>query len=363
MKSAVPAATAIVMPTKPDMRVMLGMSGGVDSYVAALLLKQSGADVLGVTLRLTEDDNGENARDAAAVAAALGIPHTVYDLRAEFNTWVTDYFVQEFKCGRTPNPCIICNKKIKFGKMLDIAKEHDCAYIATGHYAKVEQDENNGLFALKKASCAEKDQTYFLYTLNQETLSKVLMPLGSYQKAEVRALAEEFALISAKSRDSQDICFIPDGDKNRYLKQFLPETPGRFVDVNGNILGAHKGIFHYTVGQRKGLGIAFGKPMFVLSIHAESNTIVLGEAGSEFSRGCLVTDCNFIPFIAAPDGLECMCKVRYSAKETPCRLTKTKQGYDVQFSVPQRAITPGQAAVFYVDDTVIGGGTIVSPLL
>ena len=358
-----PVATAIVMPTKPDMRVMLGMSGGVDSSVAALLLKNSGADVVGVTLRLTRDDDGENARDAAAVAKTLGIPHITYDLRDDFEKSVTDHFVQEYQCGRTPNPCVICNKKIKFGKMLDIAQEHGCDLIATGHYAKVEKDENSGLYALKKASCIQKDQTYFLYTLTQEKLSKILMPLGSYEKNEVRALANQFQLISAKKRDSQDICFIPDGDKNRYLKQFLPEKPGNFVDTNGNVLGTHKGIFHYTVGQRKGVGIAFGKPMFVLSIHAKTNTIVLGEAGSEFSKGCLVTDCTFLPFDSVPDGLECMCKVRYSAKETPCRLEKTNQGYHVQFSTPQRAVTPGQAAVFYVDDTVIGGGTIAASSL
>ncbi len=358
-----PAATAIAMPTKPDMRVMLGMSGGVDSSVAALLLKNSGADVVGVTLRLTKDDDGKNAEDAAAVAKALGIPHITYDLRDDFEKFVTDHFVQEYQCGRTPNPCVICNKKIKFGKMLDIAQEQECDFVATGHYAKVEKDEKSGLYALKKASCAEKDQTYFLYTLTQEKLSKILMPLGSYEKDEVRALANQFQLVSAKKRDSQDICFIPDGDKNRYLRQFLPEMPGNFVDISGNILGTHKGIFHYTVGQRKGLGIAFGKPMFVLSIHAQTNTIVLGEAGSEFSKRCLVTDCTFIPFDTAPDRFECMCKVRYSAKETPCRLEKTNQGYHVRFSTPQRAVTPGQAAVFYVDDTVIGGGTIVSSSL
>jgi len=359
----VPAAVASAMHTKPNMRIMLGMSGGVDSSVAALLLKNSGADVVGVTLRLTKDDNGENAEDAAAVAKALDIPHITYDLQADFKKTVTDYFVQEYQCGRTPNPCVVCNKAIKFGKMLDIAKEHNCDFIATGHYAKVEKDDKSGLYSLKKASCAEKDQTYFLYTLTQEKLSKILMPLGSYEKDEVRALADQFQLVSAKKRDSQDICFIPDGDKNRYLKQFLPEMPGNFVDINGNVLGTHKGIFHYTVGQRKGLGIAFGKPMFVLAIHAQNNTIVLGEAGSEFSKRCLVTDCNFLPFDAAPDGFECMCKVRYSAKETPCRLEKTKQGYHVRFSAPQRAITPGQAAVFYVEDTVIGGGTIAAPLL
>ncbi len=353
-----PAATASVMLTKPNMRVMLGMSGGVDSSVAALLLKNSGVDVVGVTLLLTQEDHGENARDAALVADALGISHITYDLRAEFKAFVTDHFIAEYQNGRTPNPCVVCNQKIKFDKMLDIAAEHNCDFIATGHYARVTRDAESGMYALKKAACTEKDQTYFLYTLSQETLSKVLMPLGDYTKEEVRKMAEAHHLVSAKKRDSQDICFIPDGDKNRYLKQFLPENPGNFVDVNGNVLGTHKGIFHYTVGQRKGLGTAFGKPMFVLSINPKDNTIVLGEAGTEFSDGCIVENCNFIPFDKAPDGFSCLCKVRYSAKEIPCLLEQTDCGYQVHFSAPQRAITPGQAAVFYVEDTVIGGGTI-----
>ena len=353
-----PAAVASAMHTKPNMRVLLGMSGGVDSSVAALLLKNSGVDVLGVTLLLTQEDNGQNAHDAALVSDSLGISHITYDLRKEFKASVTNHFIAEYQNGRTPNPCVVCNQKIKFGKMLDIAAEYNCDLIATGHYAKVKKDAESGMYALQKAACTEKDQTYFLYTLSQETLSKVLMPLGDYAKEEVRKLAEEHYLVSAKKRDSQDICFIPDGDKNRYLKHFLPEKPGNFVDINGNILGTHQGIFHYTVGQRKGLGTAFGKPMFVLSINPQDNTVVLGEAGSEFSKGCVVENCNFIPFDKAPDGFFCLCKVRYSAKEIPCRLKQTGFGYEVHFDKPQRAITPGQAAVFYVEDTVIGGGTI-----
>lgn len=359
-KSAVQAAMETAMHMGKKMRVMIGMSGGVDSSVAALLLKQSGADVAGVTLVLTDGDDGTNAKDAKEIAGAIGIPHFVADMRADFKKYVTDFFVREYNHGRTPNPCIVCNRTIKFGKMLEFAEKNGYDYIATGHYAKVERNAGSGLYSLKKASYLEKDQTYFLYTLTQERLSKIIMPLGGYTKAQVRDLAEKSGFTNAKKQDSQDICFIPDGDKNRYLKQFLNEKPGPFVDVNGNVLGMHKGIFHYTVGQRKGLGIAFGKPMFVLSVNARDNTVVLGEAESAFSDMFYVQDCNFLPFPAAPDGFECMCKVRYSAQEVACRLTRTENGYCVHLFSPVRAVTPGQAAVFYSGDELVGGGTILT---
>lgn len=343
------------------MRVMIGMSGGVDSSVAALLLKEKGAEVLGVTLLLTEGGE-ENAKEARRVADALGIAHVTADMRRAFQNEVTDYFVREYQNGRTPNPCVACNRTIKFGKMLEFAEQNGCDYLATGHYAKVEQNPKTGLFMLKKAAYLEKDQTYFLYTLTQPQLSRVFMPLGGYTKPQVRALAEQAGLVNAQKKESQDICFIPDGDKNRYLKQFLPDCPGNFVDTDGNVLGVHQGIFHYTVGQRKGLGMAFGKPMFVLSVNAQNNTIVLGEAGSEFSSGFYLEDCNFLPYETPPDELLCCCKVRYSAREVSCRLKKTDEGYLAYLNEPTRAITPGQAAVFYIGDEVIGGGTIVKPV-
>jgi len=356
-KSVAPVAAAIATHTN-NMRIMIGMSGGVDSSVAALLLKQSGAEVIGTTLLLTENDDGSNARDAKAVADALGISHTVCDMRKEFKQYVKDYFVREYKEGKTPNPCIVCNSTIKFGAMFAYAEKNDCDYLATGHYAKVLKNQTNGLYTLQKAACSEKDQTYFLYRLTQKQLAKTKMPLGDYTKSQVRALAESAGIAVFQKRDSQDICFIPDGDKNRYLRQFLPETCGIFVDIHGNVLGTHKGIFHYTIGQRKGLGMAFGKPMFVLSINAKDNTVVLGEAGQEFSEHFCITDCNFLPFAEVPDGFTCMCKVRFSASETPCRLEKTSDGYRVHLETPARAITPGQAAVFYVGDDLVGGGTI-----
>ncbi len=340
------------------MRVMIGMSGGVDSSVAALLLQQSGVDVLGATLLLTENDDGSAARDAKEVAKACGIEHKTFDLRKEFKAFVTDYFVTEYKMGRTPNPCIVCNQTIKFGKMLELAKENGCEKLATGHYAKVVFDSKINRYLIKKADYLEKDQTYFLYRLTQDVLKRTIMPLGDYTKQEVRELAEKHGISVAQKKDSQDICFIPDGDKNRYLKQFLTETPGNFIDTEGNVLGTHQGIFHYTVGQRKGLGMAFGKPMFVLSVNPKDNTVTLGEAGSEFSDSFSVQDLNFLPFDHAPDGYECTCKVRFSANDTPCRLEKDKTGYSVMLKEPARAVTPGQAAVFYQGNTVIGGGTI-----
>ena len=355
LKLSAQAAAAIVT-TMNNMRVLLGMSGGVDSSVAAFLLKEKGYDVLGVTLILTENDNGENARDAKAVSDFLGIPHKTYDLRKDFKKSVTDYFVSEYKEGRTPNPCVACNKKIKFGKMLELADENGCSHIATGHYAKILEKEN-GAFSLTKASFREKDQTYFLYTLSQNQLSRSIMPLGDFSKPEIRELAEKIGINVARKRDSQDICFIPDGDKNAFLKKYLPEKEGNFVDVNGNVLGKHKGIFHYTVGQRKGLGMAFGKPMFVLSINPLNNTVVLGEAGSEMSESFEISDTNFI--LPIPENNECMVKVRYSAPEIPCILEKSENGYKVTLKTPARAITPGQAAVFYVGDEVLGGGTIL----
>ena len=341
-----------------NMKVLLGMSGGVDSSVAALLLKQKGYNVLGITLMLSENDDGSAAKDAKAVCEALGLSHVTEDLRDVFRQHVTDHFVAEYKAGRTPNPCVTCNKMIKFGEMLKFADKYDCPFLATGHYAKVVQ-EPGGSYALKKAVCVEKDQTYFLYTLSQNVLARVLMPLGDYTKEEVRTLAEENGLLVARKKDSQDICFIPDGNKDAFLAKYLPDKPGNFLDTDGNIIGTHKGAFRYTIGQRKGLGMGFGRPMFVLSVDTQNNTVTLGEAGTEFRNHFLIKDCTFSVLPVAPDALHCHCKVRYSAKEVPCLIEKTGDSYRVTPESPVRAITPGQAAVFYHGDTLLGGGTII----
>ncbi len=337
------------------------MSGGVDSSVAALLLKQKGYDVLGLTMLLTETDDGASAKDAKTVCDALGISHVTEDLRDAFREHVTDYFVSEYKAGRTPNPCVVCNKHIKFGEMMRLADHYDCTYLATGHYARI-VEENSGMYSLKKAVCTEKDQTYFLYTLPQDTLSRVLMPLGEYTKEEVRSFAEHAGLKVAKKKDSQDICFIPNGKKDSFLAQFLPDVPGDFLDTEGHIIGKHRGAFRYTVGQRKGLGMGFGKPMFVLSVNTNDNTVTLGEAGTEYAEGFLISECSFSVLQDPPEKLSCLCKVRYSATEVPCRLEKDGEYYRVFPEIPLRAVTPGQAAVFYQDDTLLGGGTIIKSL-
>ena len=342
------------------MKVLLGMSGGVDSSAAALLLVQQGYDVLGATLLLTKTDDGSSVKDAKAVCDTLGIRHITADYREAFKRNVTDYFVSEYKAGRTPNPCVVCNKTIKFGEMLDLAEKNGCDYLATGHYAQIVKNAD-GLYALQKAVCAEKDQTYFLYTLTQKVLSRVLMPLGAYTKEETRQLAEKAGLIVARKKDSQDICFIPDGNKDAFLADYMQDAPGNFLDTKGNVIGTHKGALRYTVGQRKGLGMGFGKPMFVLSVNTKDNTVVLGESGTEFCNTFLVENCSFSVFEHLPEHLVCLCKVRYSAKEVPCMLQKTDNGYHVTLKTPTRAITPGQSAVFYDGTTLLGGGVITVP--
>ncbi|MBE7024293.1 MAG: tRNA 2-thiouridine(34) synthase MnmA [Ruminococcaceae bacterium] len=357
-------------------KVVIGMSGGVDSSVAAALLLDDGYDVIGLTMRLWdgEEVNGECQESACCSASAvedakyvcykLGIEHFVMDFRREFEENVIDYFVYEYKNGRTPNPCIACNKSLKFDAMLKKAELLGADYVATGHYAKVELDENSGRYLLKRAAACAKDQTYALYSLSQEQLSKTLMPLGRLEnKDETRQIAEERGLITAKKPDSMEICFVPDKDYASFIERRTGDgdIPGNFVDINGNVLGEHRGIVHYTVGQRKGLGVTFGKPMFVLRIDAEKNEVVLGEKGTEFSDTLVADRLNFITFDKLTEPIRVAAKVRYSAKEAEATVEPLENGKaKVTFDTPQRAVTPGQAVVFYEigGDKVIGGGII-----
>lgn len=355
-------------------RVVIGMSGGVDSSVAAAVLKERGYEVIGVTMRLWDGENltgniaegsccgASAAEDARRVADRIGIEHYVLDFRKEFSEFVVDYFVDEYVNGRTPNPCIACNKFLKFDAMRKKADMLNADYIATGHYAKIEFDENLKRYILKRANADAKDQTYALYNLTQEQMSGLLLPLGDFKdKQDVRRYAEEHGLVTANKPDSQEICFIPDNDYVSFIKRRIGSLPaeGDFVDLAGNILGRHKGIVNYTVGQRKGLGIAFGKPMFVVRIDAAENKVVLGEQGTEFSDTLYAVRPNFIPFEELNEPIKVMAKVRYSAKPAPCTVSPDDGRLKIEFDAPQRAITPGQAVVMYDGDMVIGGATII----
>lgn len=347
-------------------KVAIGLSGGVDSSVAAAVLKESGYEVIGITMRLWDNEDSplaSAAEDARRVADFLGIEHHVLDFRDAFSRQVVDYFAHEYVSGRTPNPCIVCNRFLKFDAMLSAAKELGADKIATGHYARVVYDDALDRYLLYQGASKEKDQTYALYSLTQEQLAHTLMPLGDFQdKAAVRQKAESMGIPTANKPDSMEICFVPDKDYAAFLKERMGELPpqGEFVDQSGKVLGKHKGIVHYTVGQRKGLGVAFGKPMFVLSIDPKTNRVVLGEKGTEFASSLVAENPNFIPFDKLTAPMRAEIKVRYSAKPALGTVIPREGGVYVEFDSPQRAITPGQAVVFYQPDgdMVLGGATI-----
>lgn len=338
-------------------KVAIGLSGGVDSSVAAYLLKEQGYDVIGVTLRLcSEVDVSE---DAKKVAEMLGIPHYILDLRDDFKENVIDYFVDEYMNGRTPNPCTVCNKKIKFGIMMDKAKELGAGYIATGHYARIE--EHNGRYIIAAAEDEKKDQTYMLYSLSQEVLKHILMPCGEYSKDEIRKKAKEIGLEVHNKKDSMEICFIPDNNHGKYIRNLTngKVKRGNFIDKNGKILGQHEGIINYTIGQRKGLGLALGEPVFVIDILPETNQVVVGKEEEIFKTSLIAKDVNFIPFEKLENSMEVEAKIRYSMSRSKATISSLGNGkVKVQFENKQRAITKGQCVVFYSKDILIGGGTI-----
>ena len=342
-------------------KIAIGLSGGVDSSTAASLLLQQGYDVTGIILRLKPDNLADSdIADAQRIADALGIELHVVDRREIFRKKVIEPFVSEYLHARTPNPCVECNAAIKFGAMLDYALEIGCDGIATGHYARIE--ENNGRYRLKRSESA-KDQSYFLYRLNQFQLSHAMFPLEGMEKEKIREIAEKANLPVAQKRDSQEICFVPDDDYIAYLSAMGISSPkGSFIDKSGNILGTHNGIINYTIGQRKGLG-AFGKPMFVTGINAENNTVTIGENGSQYSRGLVADKMNFIAFEELTETIRADVKIRFRAKEQPATVTPNGDGtVTVIFDEPQRSVTPGQGAVMYDGNTLLGGGRIIKSI-
>lgn len=351
-------------------KVLVGMSGGVDSSVAAYLLKEQGYEVIGVTMQIWQDDEEfiekkggccslSAVADARRVANKIGIPFYVMNFKDAFKRNVIDYFVDEYMEGRTPNPCIACNKFIKFSSFLDKAMAMGIDYVATGHYAIIEKQKDR--YIIKKSEDDKKDQTYALYNLTQFQLERTLMPCGQYKKSEIREIAKNIGLRVYNKKDSEEICFIPDNDHGRYIKNRFPNKvrQGNFVDKQGNVLGKHKGIVYYTIGQRKGLGIAFGKPMYVVDINPFKNEVVLGTIEDLLNTELIAKDINYIPFDTLKEPMEVEAKIRYSQIPSKAIITPIDDSrVRVDFHEKQRAITKGQSVVFYKDDLLIGGGII-----
>ena len=344
-------------------KVMIAMSGGVDSAVAAYLVKKAGYDVLGAPMKLYcpgKSDYDKELDDAAAVARLVGIEHRVFDFETDFRSLVVDSFVTEYEEAKTPNPCIVCNETLKFGKMMDATDVLGIEMLATGHYARIEKNAD-GRFLLRRAADLTKDQSYVLYMLKQSQLSRILFPLGDYTKAQAREIARELGFVNANKSDSQDICFIPDGDYAGFIKRYTgKEYPeGDFVSESGEKIGTHRGIVNYTIGQRKGLGIALGHPVFVCKKDPVTNTVTLSDNESLFSRSFCVKKLNWIPFDGLSSPLKVQARIRYNMQAQPATVEQIDENRArVVFDQPQRAITPGQSAVFYDGDYVVGGGII-----
>ncbi len=361
------------MSAPNEKTALIAMSGGVDSSVAAYLTQQAGYECLGATMRLFRNEDIGRSRahpccsqadidDAAEVAFRLDIPHIVPDFTEAFRRQVIDRFARVYAEGATPNPCIDCNRYMKFDRLFALADEKGLARVVTGHYARIEFCAETGRYALKKALDETKDQSYVLYTLTQEQLKRLMLPLGALRKTEVRAIAEERGFCNARKHDSQDICFVPDGDYGRFLEIYTgrPIEEGRLLDLSGKELGTHRGALRYTVGQRRGIGAAAGERVYVVKKDMAQNTVTLGPAEALYHRALLVEDLNWIAFDAPAAPFRCKAMLRYRAREQLATVYPQADGSArVEFDEAQRAISPGQAAVFYDDDAVIGGGTIM----
>ena len=355
-----------------EKKALIAMSGGVDSSVAAFLTKQEGFTCIGAMMRLFDNDflpegqdssccSLDDAEDARSVARRLGFPFYVFNSKGEFEEKVIRKFIRCYECGATPNPCIDCNRYLKFDHLLRKGLELNCDYVVTGHYARICRDENTGRYLLYKARDLSKDQSYVLYSLTQEQLANTRFPLGEMSKAEARAIAEEQGFINARKRDSQDICFVPDGDYVGFMERYTGKKypQGDYLDLSGKVVGRHNGAVSYTLGQRKGLGLAMGEPVYVCAKDMEKNTVTVGPNEALFSTTLLAEDWNWFPFPELTAPLRVFAKARYNQPPQPATVFPEPNGKArVVFDAPQRALTPGQAVVLYDGDLVVGGGTI-----